>query len=69
MLLAGSVSNTQSGIRNSIQAMHMQMELMGIGNRNVQGFDKVGYQRQDAVVSSFAELIGIHKSDRSHVVL
>ena len=60
MLLAGSVSNTQSGIRNSIQAMHMQMELMGIGNRNVQGFDKVGYQRQDAVVSSFAELIGIH---------
>ena len=60
MLLAGSVSNTQSGIRHCIQAMHMQMELMGIGNRNVQGFDKVGYQRQDAVVSSFAELIGIH---------
>ncbi|MDO5437444.1 MAG: flagellar basal body rod C-terminal domain-containing protein [bacterium] len=60
MLLQGTVSNTQRGIHDSIGAMHMQMELMGISNANVQGFDKVGYQRKDAVVSSFAELIGIH---------
>lgn len=60
MLLQGTVSNTQRGIHDSIGAMHMQMELMGIGNANVQGFDKVGYQRKDPVVSSFAEVIGIH---------
>lgn len=60
MLLQGTVSNTQRGIHDSIGAMHMQMELMGIGNANVQGFDKVGYQRKDAVVSSFADVIGIH---------
>ena len=60
MLLQGTVSNTQRGLHDSISAMHMQMELMGIGNANVQGFDKVGYQRKDAVVSSFAEEIGIH---------
>ena len=60
MLLQGTVSNSQSGLHDSIGAMHMQMELMGIGNANVQGFDKVGYQRKDAVVSSFADVIGIH---------
>lgn len=65
MLLQGTISNTQRGIHDSIGAMHMQMELMGIGNANVQGFDKVGYQRKDAVVSSFAELIGIHALSES----
>lgn len=60
MLLQGTVSNTQRGLHDSIGAMHMQMELMGIGNANVQGFDKVGYQRKDPVVSSFADVIGIH---------
>ena len=60
MLLQGTVSNIQSGLHDSIGAMHMQMELMAIGNKNVQGFDKVGYQRKDAVVSSFADVIGIH---------
>ncbi len=60
MLLQGTVSSSQRGLHDSISAMHMQMELMGIGNKNVQGFDKVGYQRKDAVVSSFADVIGIH---------
>ena len=60
MILQGTVSNTQRGLHDSIGAMHMQMELMGIGNANVQGFDKVGYQRKDPVVSSFAQEIGIH---------
>jgi len=60
MLLQGTVSNTQRGLHDSIGAMHLQMELMGIGNANVQGFDKVGYQRKDPVVSSFADVIGVH---------
>ena len=60
MYLQGTVSTSQRGLHDSISAMHLQMELMGIGNANVQGFDKVGYQRKDPVVSSFAELIGIH---------
>lgn len=65
MLLQGTVSNTQSGLHDSIGAMHMQMELMGIGNANVQGFDKVGFQRKDPVVSSFADVIGIHALSES----
>ncbi len=65
MLLQGTVSNAQRGIHDSIGAMHMQMELMGIGNANVQGFDKVGYQRKDPVVSSFADVIGIHALSES----
>lgn len=60
MLLQGTISNSQRGLHDSISAMHMQMELMGIGNANVQGFDKVGYQRKDPVVSSFADVIGVH---------
>ncbi len=60
MLLQGTVSNSQRGLHDSIGAMHLQMELMGIGNANVQGFDKVGFQRKDAVVSSFADIIGVH---------
>ncbi len=60
MLLQGTVSTSQRGLHASISAMHMQMELMGINNANVQGFDKVGYQRKDPVVSSFADIIGIH---------
>lgn len=60
MNLQGSISVSQRGIHQSIRAMHMQMELMGISQENVNGFDKVGYQRKDGVVSSFSELIGIH---------
>ncbi len=60
MLLQGTISNSQRGLHDSISAMHMQMELMGISNANVQGFDKVGYQRKDPVVSSFADVIGVH---------
>ena len=29
-------------------------------NENVTGFDKIGYQRKDPVVSSFTEYIGVH---------
>ena len=35
----------------------MQMDIMGIFGENVIGFDKIGYQRKEAVISSFAEYI------------
>ncbi len=40
--------------------MHVQSELMAMRNENVTGFDKVGYQRKDPIVSSMTEWIGIH---------
>lgn len=60
MRIQGYLSASQRGLNQSVGAMHMQMELMGITQSNVNGFDKVGYQRKDGVVSSFAEFIGIH---------
>jgi len=60
MRIQGYLSASQRGLNQSIGAMHMQMSLMGIAQENVNGFDKVGYQRKDGVVSSFAELLGIH---------
>ena len=50
----------EQGISTSIRAMHMQTELMGNISKNVNGFDKIGYQRQESVVSSFAEYVGPH---------
>ena len=38
----------------------VQSELIGMYNENVTGFDKIGYQRKDPVVSSFTEYIGVH---------
>lgn len=40
--------------------MHVQSELIGMYNENVTGFDKIGFQRKDPVVSSFTEYIGVH---------
>ena len=40
--------------------MHLQTEVIGMINENVTGFDKIGYQRREPVVSSFSEYIGIH---------
>ena len=40
--------------------MHVQSELIGMYNENVGGFDKIGYQRQEPVVSSFTEFLGVH---------
>ncbi len=60
MRLQGGVSLSKSGLGMSISAMHLGMELMGIGSENVTGSDKVGYQRKEPVVSSFAQYIGVH---------
>jgi flagellar basal body rod protein FlgG len=40
--------------------MHVQTEIMGITAKNINGFDKIGYQRREPVLSSFAEIIGVH---------
>ena len=50
----------EKGLTASLRAMHVQSELIGMYNENVTGFDKIGYQRKDPVVSSFTEFIGVH---------
>lgn len=60
MNLRGQVNFFENGLTTSIRAMHLQTEMLGIINENYNSFDKVGYQRKDPVVSSFAEYIGTH---------
>ena len=60
MQINGGVRFCEQGIKSSIRAMHLQSEILGIINENVTGFDKVGFQRREPVVSSFTEYIGIH---------
>lgn len=60
MQINGGVRFCEQGMKSSIRAMHLQTELLGIINENVAGFDKVGFQRREPVVSSFTEYIGIH---------
>lgn len=60
MQINGGVRFCEQGIKSSIRAMHLQSEILGMINENVSGFDKVGFQRKEPVVSSFTEYIGIH---------
>ena len=60
MQINGGVRFCEQGMKASIRAMHVQSEILGMINENVTGFDKVGYQRREPVVSSFTEYIGIH---------
>ena len=60
MKLNSGISAYEGGLTASLRAMHVQSELIGIANENISGFDKVGYQRKDAVVSSFTEILGVH---------
>lgn len=60
MKLRGEINFFENGMTTSIRAMHLQTELLGIINENYNSFDKVGYQRKEPVVSSFAEYIGTH---------
>lgn len=65
MKINGGVRYCELGVRSSIRAMHVATELLGITNENVVGFDKVGYQRKEAVVSSFAEYLGVDGVSRN----
>jgi flagellar basal body rod protein FlgG len=58
--LNGGIQYDTSGLTASIRAMHLDSELIGISNENIGGFDKVGYQRKESVVSSFPEYLGVH---------
>ena len=60
MQINGGVRFCEPGMKASIRAMHVQSEVLGMINENVMGFDKIGYQRKEPVVSSFTEYIGIH---------
>ena len=60
MQINGGVRFCEPGIKASIRAMHVQSEILGMINENITGFDKVGFQRKEPVVSSFTEYIGIH---------
>lgn len=60
MKLRGEINFFENGLTTSIRAMHLQTEMLGIINENYNSFDKIGYQRKDPVVSSFAEYIGTH---------
>ncbi len=60
MKISTGIRYCEPGIRSSIRAMQVSNELLGITNDNVTGFDKVGYQRKEAVVSSFTEFLGVH---------
>ena len=60
MQINGGVRFCEPGIRASIRAMHLQSSLLEITTDNVNGFDKVGIQRREPVVSSFTEFLGVH---------
>ena len=60
MKINGGIRFVERGITASIRAMHVDSELISITNENITGFDKVGYQRKDAVVSSMTEFLGVH---------
>jgi len=60
MKISTGIRYCEPGIRSSIRAMQVSNELLGITNENITGFDKVGYQRKQPVVSSFTEFLGVH---------
>ena len=58
MKIYGGVYYNEDGLSTSIRGMNAQSKLFGIINDNVIGYNKTGYQNKEAVVSSFAEVIG-----------
>lgn len=65
MIIRGGINYVDKGMTASLMAMHLQSEIIAINNENITGFDKIGYQRQDPVVSSFTEFIGVHGLSKS----
>lgn len=58
MKLNSGIRYIDNGLTTSLRAMQVQSALIDIANDNVGGFDKVGYQRKEAVVSQFVEYLG-----------
>lgn len=65
MIIRGGINYADGGITASLMAMHLQSQIIAINNENITGFDKIGYQRQEPVVSSFTEFIGVHGLSKS----
>lgn len=59
MRINGGVQLNENGLKTAIRAMQVQTALMSNVSDNVNGFDKVGYQRREPVVSSFTEFLGV----------
>ncbi len=59
MRINGGVQLNENGLKTAIRAMQVQTALMANVSDNVNGFDKVGYQRRESVVSSFTEFLGV----------
>ena len=59
MRINGGVQLNENGLKTAIRAMQVQTALMANVSENVNGFDKVGYQRRESVVSSFTEFLGV----------
>ena len=60
MKLTSGVRYIDNGLIASLKAMQVQSALINLTNDNVTGFDKVGYQRKEPVVSSFTEYMGVN---------
>lgn len=60
MRIKGEIDYFEPGMTSTLRAMHLQTEIFAISSENINGFDKVGYQRKEPVVSSFTEYVGIH---------
>ncbi|MBE7703822.1 MAG: hypothetical protein E7Z89_07225 [Cyanobacteria bacterium SIG28] len=65
MQINGGVKFCEQGMKASIRAMHVQSEIIGMINENIAGFDKIGFQRKQPIVSSFTEYIGVHGLSRT----
>lgn len=60
MKINGGIRFVENGLTASIRAMHVDSELIAMTNENVNGMDKVGYQRKEPIVSSMTEFLGVH---------
>ncbi|MFA7659080.1 MAG: flagellar basal body rod C-terminal domain-containing protein [Candidatus Gastranaerophilaceae bacterium] len=60
MKINAGIRYIDNGLVASLKAMQVQSTLINLSNDNVTGFDKVGYQRKEAVVSSFTEYLGVN---------
>lgn len=58
MKLNAGIKYVDSGLKVSLRGMQVQSALINLANDNVAGFDKVGYQRKESVMSSFVEYMG-----------
>jgi len=59
MKIFGGLHYSEDGLSTSLRGMHLQSGLLNNIGDNINGFNKVGYQRKAPVLSSFAEIIGI----------